>query len=52
MRRFIIIGIILIALIFGWHLYLTNDARRMARETSTKSAGTEAEIFLVLNPLS
>ena len=52
MRRFIIIGIILIVLIFSWHLYLTNDARRIAREASTKSTGTEAEISLSINPIT
>ncbi len=51
-RRVIGIGILIIALIFGWHLYLTSEARRIAHEIGAKSTETGLEMSLSLSPIT
>ena len=51
-RRVLAVLALAILLIFGWHLYLTREARRIARESSTKATKDGGEVSLSVNPIT
>lgn len=52
MRKVIGICILIVVLIFVWHLYLTSKARQIAQEISAESTEVGSELSLSLNPIT
>jgi len=51
-KRILLAIAAIIILFFAWHLYLTDEAKRVARDSSAKASESGGEVTLSLNPIT